>query len=577
MSESTESSKSRISLVIISIATLLTAATFGFYYGVSNQNTYLLDGLARIDPDFLAQDWFTRNTHHYHSSFSYLVMFAAKAGDLGINLAMINYLAIVFALLAIYKIIASINPTHRTVVFLMTLLLVVHEKTRSVAMSYIFEPYLQPSTLSGTFTIFALMFFIKNRFLASGLALGVAGFFHTNFLILGFMFFGLAHLLLGKDQLIRRLFLQFTLSLLIFIFQLPFLLEMSLSDNALAAREIFQQIRSPHHYLPYKFLKDFLPIIGWNLLAVAVIYCRGIGAIAGKSFRAIYLSFLSLLSIATLLTTVVHIPFVAQLFFFRMAPFNVLLCQIIVISALMKRLLSTDSNQSDMSNTQVFLTTTGLYMIVTWYLLRYDFSSPKFISAGMIALLIGVLIAWRKLSNKPASENTKSAVYTLVVIFFFAQLITPLNNAYSHSNLLHSQRLTYQTLLYRWAKDTAKDAVFLVPPTMENFRLQSGRSIVVDWKSTPVDPDGVIKWYQRIKDTTNTKTPRSLKQAIIGYRKMDFEHLNFLHSKYEFDYVVFYRAAVPKGIDWKSVYANQRFLVFEKPPLPAMESERESW
>ena len=112
---------------------------------------------------------------------------------------------------------------------------------------------------------------------------------------------------------------------------------------------------------------------------------------------------------------------------------------------------------------------------------------------------------------------------------------------------------------------------------MENFRLQSGRSIVVDWKSTPVDPDGVIKWYQRIKDTTNTKTPRSLKQAIIGYRKMDFEHLNFLHSKYEFDYVVFYRAAVPKGIDWKSVYANQRFLVFEKPPLPAMESERESW
>ena len=65
--------------------------------------------------------------------------------------------------------------------------------------------------------------------------------------------------------------------------------------------------------------------------------------------------------------------------------------------------------------------------------------------------------------------------------------------------------------LYRWIDENiSKDALFIIPPRFQNFRLNAKRSVVVDWKSTPVVASELVDWYHRVEDITNHKNIKRL-------------------------------------------------------------------
>ena len=68
------------------------------------------------------------------------------------------------------------------------------------------------------------------------------------------------------------------------------------------------------------------------------------------------------------------------------------------------------------------------------------------------------------------------------------------------------QKETENDKLYEWIQgNTPNDAIFIIPPTMEDFRLRANRAIVVDWKAFPFKDSAIIEWRDRIFDVTNNQ------------------------------------------------------------------------
>jgi putative flippase GtrA len=557
----------------LGLAIVAVAVTFGLGYGNSNQNTYLIDGLIQLDDTFLKYDWFARETVHYHDSFSYIIKLVANFTSLSVGLISIELILRILFLICVFKIISLLTQEHRITAFMLLLSIITLGQTQSVAYSYIFMSILQPSSFGSAFTVFAFFFFLREKYLLSGLMLGIGGFMHVNFLILGFAFFGFAHVLMGKDQIIKRLALQFGPMLLAIIPKLSFLLGMASAENGQLSREIFQTIRSPHHYLPVTFLPDFIPFLGWHCLGLACLKPLTTEHNTYLRLRSLYLSFLSIIIIATLLTTIVFIPIVSQLFFWRMAPFSILLAQIILVVGVVNVAFAAKRQSLNPLFSRAALPAVAFlgiallgytYLFINkWYSLHAinmgDLKRLLLISFGL--LLLALLLRnwhWPKLIKPFQNEKTLkfAAIFFLGVV-----LIATSKRTYLSSTLINGFPGKDEKELYVWALSTNEKSVFLVPPDLQNFRMHGQRAVVADWKSTPVDAQGLLEWYRRIGNISGIKEVKSIQEAVDGYAQMNDDRLNFLHYNYGVNYAVFYKNK-HKNITLENYsYSNGKFVV----------------
>lgn len=262
--------------LIVFVLGLTLIAGIGLSYATGNQNNYLIDGLRQIDPSLWQYDWFASQTSHYHNNFAWVLLVLSKLGSLPLATIIFNGLLIVLSVFALLALLKQQQPQRTLLAITALVALMILGQTGSVGSSYIYSPYLQPSSIAAVFFIFAIVGFCLQRYGFSGLCLAMGGIFHTNFLILGIGAFGFAHLLLDKGQLSKRFLTHCTVnlapSLAYLLYSLPMMLAMSTSEHVAEAREIYQSIRLPHHYIPLTYLGDFLKFAGVQLMALAVIY-----------------------------------------------------------------------------------------------------------------------------------------------------------------------------------------------------------------------------------------------------------------------------------------------------------------
>lgn len=549
---------------VLFFSIVTTSIVFGLSYGVSNQNTYLIHGLVLIDPNFLSGDWFAHSTQHYHDQFSSILLLINHFGlPIPASLIAIEVTLRILALVVIYKIICLITNRYSLLSFMVILFLIVLEKTRSVAGSYIFSSILQPSSFGSVFLLVSFLFFLRGSYFVSGLSIAFAGLMHTNFLILGFIVFGIAHLFLGIDGIVKRVLLQFFFMIVILAMKLPFLLDMMSSELGEDATYIFQFIRSPHHYLPNYFLFDFLSFCGWSFLGLAGIKMSNMENRLKNKFLGLYFALLIVLVISTLLTTVVFIPVVSKLFFWRMAPFSVLLSQILFVTALVSKSFSANKESQAGIIASFSLILLGYLLIFTWYRYNYGLISISILHLSCLFVFFGLLFFRRNLVNAFSSTFLSKKYFKAVSIAMLSLiLIYNLNNYFiSKSTLLNGFPGTAEIELYQWVKTTNKSTVFLTPPNLQNFRLHGERAIIVDWKSTPIDPKGLIEWYIRIQDITGLKEVSSSKNADKGYLNMNRKRLVSLTNRYDINYAVLYRDMNIQSYNLPIVFKNKKFMV----------------
>lgn len=543
---------------------VLTSIVIGLSYGNSNQNTYLIHGLTQINPNFLSNDWFAHSTHHYHEKFSYVLVLVNYLGlPIDISLTAIEVVLRMIALIAIYKIISLTMTKHAFMSFVIVLFLVILERTHSVANSRIFSTMLEPSSFGSSFSLVGLLFFLRGHYFISGVSIAFAGYMHTNFLILGFVYLGIAHVLLGAEGIIRRVAMQFAPMVCVLAMDLPFLLSMTSSENAEKATYIFQFVRSPHHYVPSSYLVDFILFAGWSILGLASLQLVTIENDLKRRLIGLFSALLGIVIISTLLTTVVFIPIVSKLFFWRMAPFSVLLSQILFVTGIVSHAFSEKAELGARLVRTLLLLLLGLLFVLRWYLYKYGLSSSKALLLAGFLLCCGVLFLRKYMATRVSSvylTTTASNVacigmLSLILVYEFR------SSFYEHSTLLNGHPGKTESELYQWVRTTEESAIFLTPPGLDNFRLHGERAIIADWKSTPVDPNGLMEWYKRIQDITGLVDIKSSNDANEAYLHTNIDRLKILKRKYEITYAVVYRDNNELNGSYPEVFKNEKFVV----------------
>ncbi|MGH8554493.1 MAG: DUF6798 domain-containing protein [Gammaproteobacteria bacterium] len=540
--------------------------SFGLCYGLANHNTYLLYPLRELDPEFLRYDWLAAQTTAYHRNFALLIEILASLGPAPWTVAGANVALVAALMLTIYGFLYRHYRRDALVAILLLMCFVLLEKTRSVASGHILTSVLEPSSVAASAVLIGLLLLLAERYFWSGVLVAIGGFFHTNFLLLDFVFFGLVHLAFGREDIARRLCQQLGPSVAVLLFEFPMLYAMATDPLGGEARYIFQFIRSPHHYVPRKYLADFIPFSGWHLLAMSCLELKSSEARISSRLAKVYAVFLGLVMTATVLTTVIHVPFVSQLFFWRMAPFSVLLAQLIIITRIAPYFTASAERETAKGfNWQWLLAAAGGGLILIHHGSKVQPTEVGLLQVNAIYVVIAILtlFAYVLLARAKTRRYLTMIPPLLVPLgLLVVGLAFSAAPAYKASNVLHGLSASKQELV-QWAQSTAPEAQFLIPPSLKTFRLHAARAVVVDWKSTPIKPAELIEWYRRLGRVSGDPKVRNPIEAGAGYRRMDQSRLASLAREFEIDYAVFKQPFDARRLQAEVVFNNKRYLVLK--------------
>lgn len=442
---------------------LLMAASIGFSYLTGNQHTYLVDGLRMIDPELLKHDWFATQTTHYHGHFGAILWLINQVAPLGIGTISLNVFLIGVSVWALYQLLVTLDVERPEWAVVLLVGLMILTQSTSVGQSYIYSAYLQPSSIASVFFVLALVWFVKRAYFYSGLLLLVSGFFHTNFLLLGLAAFGLAHLMLGREYFVKRTALNMAPACLYLLYLLPGLLAMSASEFGEQSRYIYQHIRSPHHYIPSNYLEEFIKYFGISMLGLA---CGLLIKPAEQRLKSVFFVFLSLfiiVAVGTVLTTVVFIPFVSQLFPWRMAPFSHLLAQVLLVVFAFRLF----NNKIELNRRSSIIASVGAVLVLTYYLANAGVGYLLAIGIAVIFTLIA-LGMWR--SNYLNAIKSLPFLSVLSVLFLSVAVLVRVGDVTGEPNIksLKQANLAYaqmdaKRLELLNGKYSADFAVFVKP------------------------------------------------------------------------------------------------------------------
>ncbi len=567
-------------MALVLLLSAVLGVSLGLDYGFfSNQSVYLIAGLRMFNPDFLANDWFAAQTLHYHQNFAYIVAALSHLNVLPWGLAVIKIVGVCVFGMALYIVLMALDGKRAVWAWLVVMFLffVVYE-THSVTGSYLFEAGAEPTTISAVFLMCAIAAFILERYAISGAMLAMGGLFHTNFLLLGFLLFGLAHLLAGWpllaagwSRLISRWAWQFAPALIVLAFEIPNILlvmgfDLSPQDRAEAGR-IMIHFRAPHHLKPMMQWRQYLPLCVWSLMGLAFLPDLKTPTSAARQFKSMFISGLVMVFLATLLTTAVFIEPVSRLFVTRLAPYVLMFAISVTAMAALRPIVDPHQGRPH-RQWLIALAASGLALASSSLL-------PVRVSWQMkIAMLFGIFLGvwaiqvWVQNTSILHSYFKKFHHWALPLLAAAVAVAAAANADPLKFNLIcASCRNPDDTGLYKWARSSEKDAVFLTPPSMISFRIFAERATVVDWKATPFRPGELIEWHRRIEAVNGGEG--SLK-SVSGYslasdsryNALTGENLDALVKAYGIDYVVFTRDSQSAALARNIVFENKKYVVF---------------
>jgi hypothetical protein len=553
--------------VLAVLASAVLALSFGFDYGADNQLIYLLKSLAIANPGILEKDWYASEVTHYHPVFAWLGAGLIALNRDGWAVAIAQVLLITVATTFIYETLRAVAPKRVALAgFLCALPLMIMTRTSSVAVSYAFDAYLQPSGLGSLGLFGAIAMFVRGNFLASGIWIGVAGLFHANYLVLSIPTFGLMHLFLGVKGLPRRLLSNLGPLMIAAIPVLPVIVATATSPDAARAQEILFSIRSPHHYSPGQFYKALAPFAGWQMFGVGLgsALFRGRNTPRGR-FGIALAALMALVWIGSGFSTVAYVPRIVQLFVWRFAPYIDMLSAAVGCLVLVKIAVEPGFARR-ISPALLALAAGGLVVVGTFQTER---KNPFWIALTVVAVALlawcvreGLELAKRWLPLPRVEQgwltHGPSVVLVLSLAFMVHYSVGEIEAIPSNSSLLREGGAKSDDLLAWMRNETPIDAVFLTPPDVDTFRFYGQRAIVVDWKSTPMVPGELVEWLRRLSDVCGQ--PIESRRDLRGYGDLDRAHLDRLKAKYHLNYAIVSRGDERK-LGYETVFKNHRYAV----------------
>jgi hypothetical protein len=263
---------------------------------------------------------------------------------------------------------------------------------------------------------------------------------------------------------------------------------------------------------------------------------------------------------------------VSQLFVWRIAPFSDVYFQLLACAGVARLLLNPRGRRQ---YTPVACTTAilGAGFLVTYY----GFVRQPALPTWALWILLGLLGAQlaersgaflRKHRVASGVRRFAASIAPLVLLVLAAWVwwefaATPVRHFRQRSNLIQGLDRD-EAALFSWVREnTPRDAIFITPPSMERFRLDAQRAIIVDWKSPPLAPAELVEWYRRLCHVSGNPEVSSLNAAEAGYRRMDAQRLEALSREYGAPYAVF-NGVLPHSLrGYRRLFSNGRYTVLQ--------------
>lgn len=485
-----------------------------YTFGTSDHNEQIPIIFRLADSSYLKNDWFVNQTEGFSPRFFFSQFVNLFTHYLSINLVYF-ILFVIFSGITIVSIYLITKTLFKNdLVSLLTALAFLFGPRISLGGNWIIGNILVPSTIAIALIAFSFYLFIIKRKHLSFFILGIATLFQS---ILGLLAMGILtinEIINGETRNIRKIIVNCCKYLVIYgMIAVWGFLPIMFSSSDFSNPDIFYiltYMRHPHHYCPFSFpLKDYVMFLGMLSLFLLSIYLRYIPK--NPEFHTFcvtcIVSILFLGIIGTIFVEVIPVTLIGKMQLFRINSFTAI------------------------------------------FAFPYIFS----MFLGIMSLLI------------PRSWNVKS-----IKISYFNPIIIILVIFLSCFILIQTdiqQKETENDKLYEWIQgNTPNDAIFIIPPTMEDFRLRANRAIVVDWKAFPFKDSAIIEWRDRIFDVTNNQENNLIFQGFSSYPQLEKSYtlLNesyflYLCEKYNVEYIVI---TTERELKFTELYSNNLYRVY---------------
>jgi hypothetical protein len=483
--------------IAIAFGVALTLFMQGYQFGRSNHTVYLLDALRRVEPGLLQNDWFTTQTLQYHAVFGWVTRELFRLGAVA-PAFMIGYLGLVVLMhVAWWRLVRLLGGGTGTFVLSVLTYQVSAAGTALGNYQILQDSAFLPSNIAAVAMLWMLTFRLDGRNLAAGLCLGLAGLFHLNYALVAVPLWGL----LVAGEMIRRRAARVDRTLVLATIAAlgPSLVNIALAWRVTSQQtgrmplaefvDLYVRLRHPHHYDPSSW-----PAWLWVsfLLPMPLAVAAWRGARADPALRKTW-------------------DEAARIF--------LIFCGLIVIAL-------AGAGAVYVSET---LVQASLYRFSVF---------PKLLGCIGAAFLVERVARRWKIER---AVTACAACAGLVLMCACAE----------RGPYLGMFRLVHDDPPYDavcdWARqNTPADAVFLVPPQEEDFRLRARRAIVINFKGVPQLSGEFPEWRDRLRDVLDLPdlrvlpTPFASTLAAIRdrYEALPPAHLEAVSRKYGARYVL---------------------------------------
>jgi len=515
-----------VSFLSLGLGVLITLAVRGYRFGESNHAVYLVDALRRLDPSLLRNDWWANSTLQYHFAFNAMTAALMRAGVLE-PAFLAGYLLLAVLLHVAWRgIVMRLGGSNGTYLVSVFLFYVLAGGVGLGMYHFLQDSAFLPSNIANVAMLWGLYFWISGMPASAGVCLGVAGLFHINHAVVGIGLWTAATPFEAR-RVPGRSWWVGTLALLALVaVQVVPAVRVVLSRSGKLPTDefvdLFVRLRHPHHFDPstwhWGIWLAFLAPIAPAVIAARSPAARQSGPQIFEARRR------------------------------AAAMFNFFLAM-----------------------TCFALLTAGFWFagetLVQLNLYRFSIY-PKLLSC--------VAVAWLVWDVNPRARPY--AVAAIVLVGTGAGAVAASSGLLAAPTLRSPLGLKLVGLqgddagyleLARWARDnTPKDAVFLVPPDEESFRVHARRAIVVNFKGVPQLSAELPAWRDRLCDVLDLDIagllalPRPLGRTLRAIRERYDEvppaHHFATGRKYGARYVVLTRRVSAPG-PAREVRADSQF------------------
>lgn len=503
---------------ILLVWLLITVKVFSFSY-MPNEVDVLPSAKQFVEHDWLSNDWYLNLDIGYRHPFNLIA--GTLVSWLGFEYGAYLGRLLIYLLLAIAIYIFFRTLRLRLSFGLLVLLLFLNRQSL-VAGEWIVGGA-DTKTISYAFVILSFSFFFRKRYLLGFAFAGAAMFFHILVGSYAFFCIAVATLLNKTWRSEWRLLIYHSWPFFITGFLgLQAVVKQVFSDrnvDATRAWEIYVQFRVPHHLLP--------SVWQGKLWISKIVLATGL-------FLIMY--FLSKSNV---------IRFVAA---YAMGSVLLFLVGLAIYSW-------------------------GEMHFLKYYWFRFADVMVPFMSAVLIILLLndigdGCLII-HALSHGFQSRIKTTLRHVAPIIFILATIVIIFQSLYQlHTEFkyFHQHNVEPRRSTLEWiSKNTPKQAIFLVDPTISDFYIYAQRAMLVSFKHSPQSAMDILEWYERIKLINGNRSPKK-----TGFNSQEELHNNFYYldedqiRQIANSYGISYYLGLPhQQLTFESVYSNSYSTVYK--------------